>query len=119
MSDLQKMLYLLNESVDILAPNLIDKMMYLLNEPSDQLPEANVVDDNRPTPIVDGQPIENENIQSPGAQPVVAEESTMEPTYNTNCDDPANQDIVADFITIDGYGENNVTKKCITGNDFK
>ena len=100
----------------------LQKMMYLLNEPSDQLPEANVVDDIRPTPIVDGQPIETldvENVQSPGAQPVVAEESTMEPTYNTNCDDPANQDIVADFITIDGYGENNVTKKCITGNDFK
>jgi hypothetical protein len=117
MSDLQKMMYLLNESIDILEPNLIDKMMYLLNEPMDQLPNAEIVDDHRPTPIVDGQPIETVDVQSPGEQPVISEESTVEPTYNTNCDDPANQDIVADFITIDG--KNNVTKKCITGNDFK
>lgn len=143
MSDLQKMLYLLNEYVEMpYDPNLIDKMMYLLNEPSEQLPEAIMMDDIRPTLIVDGQPMDvvAENVQSPEAAPempekIMGDEPMMKPTYNTNCDDPANQDIVADFITINGYdnhayfegrhgspskyGKNNVTKKCITGNDFK
>ena len=109
MSDLQKMLYLLSDETE---PNLIEKMMYLLREPQIETP-----DDITPDIITPGG-------ITPGATEVaiglpvvdgVAEPETEPITYDDDCSNPNNQDIIADFITIDGKKG---TKRCITGADF-
>jgi hypothetical protein len=112
MSDLQKMLYLLASTEA--EPNLIEKMMYLLQESQDDgsiqkvtIPIATQV--AVPVPVVDGVALPTQTNEP---------ELELEPepiTYNTDCNDPTNQDIIADFITIDGKKG---TKRCITGSDF-
>ena len=105
MSDLQKMLYLLSDETE---PNLIEKMMYLLRDPQDAVIET-------PGGITPGG-------ITPGATevaiglPIVDGVAETEPiTYDDDCSNPNNQDIIADFITIDGKKG---TKRCITGADF-
>ena len=115
MSDLQKMLYLLSDETE---PNLIEKMMYLLRDPQDAVIETpggitpggitpGATEVAIGLPIVDGVAI---------GLPIVDGVAETEPiTYDDDCSNPNNQDIIADFITIDGKKG---TKRCITGADF-
>lgn len=110
MSDLQKMLYLLASTEA--EPNLIEKMMYLLQEPDETIPQDATEDGIPiatqiavPVPVVDGVELSTE-----------LERETEPITYDDDCSNPNNQDIIADFITIDGKKG---TKRCITGADIK
>ena len=111
MSDLQKMLYLLASTEA--EPNLIEKMMYLLQEPDETIPKVTTEVATEPiatqiavpVPVVDGVELSTE-----------LERETEPITYDDDCSNPNNQDIIADFITIDGKKG---TKRCITGADIK
>jgi hypothetical protein len=114
MEDLQKMLYLLslNEPVDTIEQNLIDKMVYLLreipgeveSEPSENVPNAVTV----PVEVIEANNVQGESL--------IAEQEPEIFKYNKDCKDPTNQDIIADFITVDGK---NITSRCITGENIK
>jgi hypothetical protein len=112
MEDLQKMLYLLslNEPVGTIEPNLIDKMVYLLRETPNEVESEPNVPNAVTVPV---EVIEANNVQG---EPKIIEQEPEIFKYNTNCDAPNNQDIIADFITVDGK---NITSRCITGENIK